>query len=183
MKSIKKTLAAQPSPPAGGGKGRRSVDVPPPGIDGAAPHPLSLVKDGTTLRLKRGALPTFGQGGIQGAQRPKGRLLEPDRELLLYEEEVPREGARVTRTYQYARWIDGSESVSRSAGAKDRTEGKDRAGCNSMWRRRGNKEFVIKLYPMPQLNRTFTCCHPRLVIYPERLQQIASSASTPSRRF
>lgn len=35
-------------------------------------------------------------------------MLEPQRELLLYEEEVPREGARVTRTYQYARWIDGS---------------------------------------------------------------------------
>ncbi len=44
----------------------------------------------------------------QGVQRPKVRLLEPNRELLLFDEEVPREGARVTRTYQYARWIDGS---------------------------------------------------------------------------
>lgn len=70
--------------------------------------PLLPVKDGTALRLKRGALPAFGEGGIQGVQLPKGRLLEPNRELLLYEEEVPREGARVTRTYQYARWIDGS---------------------------------------------------------------------------
>lgn len=70
--------------------------------------PLLPVKDGTTLRLKRGVLPAFGEGGIQGLQLPKGRLLEPSRELLLYEEEIPREGARVTRTYQYARWIDGS---------------------------------------------------------------------------
>ena len=54
------------------------------------------------------ARPAFGEGGIQGAQLPKGRVLEPNRELLLFDEEVPREGARVTRTYQYARWIDGS---------------------------------------------------------------------------
>ena len=70
--------------------------------------PLLPVKDGNALRLKRGALPAFGEGGIQGVQRPKGRLLEPDRELLLFEEEMSREGARLTRTYQYARWIDGS---------------------------------------------------------------------------
>ncbi len=44
----------------------------------------------------------------QGVQHPQGRLLEPNRELLPFDEEVPREGARVTTTYQYARWIDGS---------------------------------------------------------------------------
>lgn len=38
---------------------------------------------------------------------PLGRILEPTRELELREEEVPREGARVTRAYQYARWVDG----------------------------------------------------------------------------
>ena len=58
--------------------------------------PLLPVKDGATLRLKRGVLPAFGEGGIQGLQLPKGRLLEPNRELLLHEEEVPREGARDT---------------------------------------------------------------------------------------
>jgi hypothetical protein len=26
----------------------------------------------------------------------------------MHDEEVPREGARVTRAYQYARWVDGS---------------------------------------------------------------------------
>jgi hypothetical protein len=26
----------------------------------------------------------------------------------VYEEEVPREGVRVTRSYQYTRWTDGS---------------------------------------------------------------------------
>jgi hypothetical protein len=34
--------------------------------------------------------------------------LEPDKDLILYEEEVPRAGTAVTRGYQYARWRDGS---------------------------------------------------------------------------
>jgi len=46
--------------------------------------------------------------GPQAPLHPKGRLLEPHRALTLYEEEVPREGARVTRAYQYTRWLDGS---------------------------------------------------------------------------
>ena len=45
---------------------------------------------------------------------PRGRILEPARTpagvnpFRIHEEEVPRAGARVTREYQYARWIDGS---------------------------------------------------------------------------
>lgn len=103
--AYQETLAEQPPSPAADGAPlmyRLGTTVPDYWI------PLLPVKDGTTLRLKRGALPAFGEGGIQGAQLPKGRLLEPNRELLLFEEEVPREGARVTRTYQYARWIDGT---------------------------------------------------------------------------
>jgi len=105
--AYQETMAAQPPAPTADGDGapliyRLGTTVPDYWI------PLLPVKDGATLRLKRGALPEFGEGGIQGVQLPKGRLLEPNRDLLLYEEEVPREGARVTRTYQYARWIDGS---------------------------------------------------------------------------
>ncbi|MCS6319857.1 MAG: hypothetical protein H8K05_19235 [Nitrospira sp.] len=105
--AYQETLAAQQAPPDAGSEGdpliyRLGTTVPDYWI------PLLPVKDGNALRLKRGALPAFGEGGIQGVQRPKGRLLGPHRELLLYEVEVPREGARVTRTYQYARWIDGS---------------------------------------------------------------------------
>ncbi|ODT46174.1 MAG: hypothetical protein ABS70_01390 [Nitrospira sp. SCN 59-13] len=101
------TLAEQPTSPDAAADGaplvyRLGTTVPDYWI------PLLPVKDGSTLRLKRGVLPAFGEGGIQGLQLPKGRLLEPNRELLLYEEEVPREGARVTRSYQYARWIDGT---------------------------------------------------------------------------
>lgn len=105
--AYQETLAEQPPPPSAEADGapliyRLGTTVPNYWI------PLLPVKEGNALRLKRGVLPAFGDGGIQGVQGPKGRLLEPDRELLLFEEEVPREGARVTRTYQYARWIDGS---------------------------------------------------------------------------
>ena len=70
--------------------------------------PLLPVQEGTSIRLKRGALPDLGSEGGTGTLEPQGRVLEPGRELLLHDEEVPREGARVTRAYQYARWIDGS---------------------------------------------------------------------------
>jgi len=73
--------------------------------------PLLPVQDGTSIRLKRGALPNLASGEASGLLEPQGRVLEPGRELLFYDEEVPREGARVTRAYQYARWIDGSTHV------------------------------------------------------------------------
>lgn len=47
-------------------------------------------------------------GAIEGAIEPQGLIFDPRHELLLQDEEVPREGARVTRSYQYSRWIDGS---------------------------------------------------------------------------
>jgi hypothetical protein len=39
---------------------------------------------------------------------PLGRILEPGTPLRIEEEEVPREGAIVERTFQLARWTDGS---------------------------------------------------------------------------
>jgi hypothetical protein len=39
--------------------------------------------------------------------KPQGVILEPDSDLVLNEEEVPRAGAVVTRTFQYTRWTDG----------------------------------------------------------------------------
>jgi hypothetical protein len=42
----------------------------------------------------------------------RGRILNPDGPgpagLAIHEEEVPREGVRVVRTFQLARWQDGS---------------------------------------------------------------------------
>ena len=46
--------------------------------------------------------------------QPLGRLLAPppiNPPLRVQDEEIPREGARVTRAYQYARWIDGQTYV------------------------------------------------------------------------
>jgi hypothetical protein len=66
--------------------------------------PFLPVQSGAAVLLRRGALP----GALA---QPRGRVLEPGSTLLLRDEEVPREGARVTRGYQYARWIDGSTQL------------------------------------------------------------------------
>ncbi len=58
----------------------------------------------STTRLRRGAM--LGQAA--GGHRPAGVLLEPARDLRLFDEEVPRAGAHVVRGFQHARWVDGS---------------------------------------------------------------------------
>jgi hypothetical protein len=67
---------------------------------------LLPVKTNQGLRLKRGAV--LKTDGLPEPVRALGRILEPGQELSLFEEEVPREGVRVTRSYQFTRWIDGS---------------------------------------------------------------------------
>ena len=73
--------------------------------------PLMPVRTGQGLRLQRGAV--LNTDGVPTAVPARGRILTPDpgRALALYEEEVPREGVRVTRSYQYTRWHDGSTHV------------------------------------------------------------------------
>lgn len=68
--------------------------------------PLLPVQTSEGLRLKRGAV--LKTDGATEIVRARGRILEPGHELSLFEEEVPREGVRVTRSYQFTRWIDGS---------------------------------------------------------------------------
>ncbi|MDA0161695.1 hypothetical protein OM076_15560 [Solirubrobacter ginsenosidimutans] len=104
--------AAAPAPP-----------VPPP--DGAVPYrlrtdpppywfplmPQRAVATNPSMSFRLGALPRVSPSGPVTPLRPRGRLLTPlskDPKLLLREDEVPREGARVTRAYQLARWMDGS---------------------------------------------------------------------------
>ncbi|WP_369133617.1 hypothetical protein [Modestobacter sp. I12A-02662] len=60
---------------------------------------------GTALRVS-----TFDRLGPDGPvpALPRGRLLYPGRPLVIPEEEVPPEGARVTRAWQYTRGPDGS---------------------------------------------------------------------------
>ena len=68
--------------------------------------PLLPVKTNQGLRLKRGAV--LKTDGLTENVQALGRILESGQELSLFEEEVPREGMRVTRSYQFTRWTDGS---------------------------------------------------------------------------
>lgn len=68
--------------------------------------PLLPVRTTQGLRLKRGAV--LKTDGPPEPVHALGRILESGQELSLFEEEVPREGVRVTRSYQFTRWIDGS---------------------------------------------------------------------------
>ena len=71
-------------------------------------QPVRINPSLPAVKLKRSAA-LLDEGGAPGYSRPLGRILEPDKpDFSLFEEEVPRSGARVTRGYQYARWVDGS---------------------------------------------------------------------------
>lgn len=62
-----------------------------------------------TVRLKRASVLQ-----IDGSTRPHGAhssVLNASANLMLYDEEVPREGVRLTRRRRMARWIDGSTLV------------------------------------------------------------------------
>jgi hypothetical protein len=66
------------------------------------------IDDKRSIRLRRAAM--LDADGRPQFNRAKGRILtpQPGRKLDLFEEEVPREGIRVTRNYQYTRWVDGT---------------------------------------------------------------------------
>jgi hypothetical protein len=103
--------------------------------------PLLPVKTTQGLRLKRGSV--LKTDGTPEPVHSLGRILETGQELSLFEEEVPREGVRVTRSYQFTRWIDGSShfwvgrrkavgSGEGSSGLKfDSLEGQDRPSGTS----------------------------------------------------
>ena len=64
-----------------------------------------------SMTFRLGALPRLAPGGAVTPLHPRGRLLAPmvrEPHVTLREDEVPREGARVTRAYQLARWMDGT---------------------------------------------------------------------------
>lgn len=69
--------------------------------------PTPAAAGSAQIRLRRGAI--AGADGRPTPTSARGRVLvpEPGRPLLLHEEEVPREGIRVTRLWRMARWIDG----------------------------------------------------------------------------
>lgn len=57
-------------------------------------------------RLRRGAV--LQPDGSQRVHRAQGEMLNSARDLLLYDEELPREGLRLERRRQMTRWVDGS---------------------------------------------------------------------------
>ena len=70
--------------------------------------PVELDLGGGVLgqRLKRGAM--LQPDGSMQTHAVRGSVLNAGGSLLLYDEEVPREGARVTRRRRMSRWMDGS---------------------------------------------------------------------------
>lgn len=72
--------------------------------------PLLPVQSNGGLRLRRGKL--LKADGTQELIQARGKILVPDPAsgdgLSIFEEEIPREGIRVTRNYQLTRWQDGS---------------------------------------------------------------------------
>jgi hypothetical protein len=66
--------------------------------------PERIKPDAPGIRLRRARL-------LLNDTEIRGTILEPGEALSLFEEEVPRAGVRVTRSYQYTRWIDGSRHL------------------------------------------------------------------------
>jgi hypothetical protein len=100
----------EPPPPSGASDTltyRLRTDVPHHWLP-LLPQRLNPNDPSMTLRL--GALPSMQADGTVIPIRPLGRLLaEPTNDaVVIREEEVPREGARVIRAYQLARWFDGT---------------------------------------------------------------------------
>src|SRR6266498_3458653 len=68
---------------------------------------------GTAAERERHSPPArcAGTAGSAGSRATTGSDHEYPGPLLLFDEEVPRSGARISAAYQYARWIDGSTHV------------------------------------------------------------------------
>lgn len=69
--------------------------------------PVQIQAGQGAIRFRRGT--TLRQDGTLTTQPAQSQILQPSTGSLdIFEEEIPREGARVTRTFQYARWLDGT---------------------------------------------------------------------------
>jgi len=98
-------LSAQPSQPSPARKSIYKLASEVPGYW----VPLVPVKTTAGLRLQRGKV--LKLDGTKEFMEAQGRILNSDvkdQGLSIFEEEIPREGIRVTRSYQLTRWHDGS---------------------------------------------------------------------------
>lgn len=66
---------------------------------------------GKPAMLARGAIPQMENGEIVGGMEPKGKILEPRVPLQVFDEEIPREGAVITRRYRFSRTSDGTMNL------------------------------------------------------------------------
>ena len=73
------------------------------------PVQLRVAPDRIVSRLRRGAV--LQPDGTQKTHEAVGRILNAGSELMIFDEEVPREGIHVSRHWQLARWIDGRTLV------------------------------------------------------------------------
>jgi hypothetical protein len=96
-------LPSQPAPSPDTPRYRLATEIPDYWV------PLLPVRTEHGLRLRRGAV--LNTNGSPEPVHALGRILESGQDLSLFEEEVPREGVRVTRGYQFTRWIDGSSHL------------------------------------------------------------------------
>ncbi len=69
--------------------------------------PVKAHKNGPDIRLKLGSGALIHKSDGADSEGAFGKILGI-KKLSLYEEEVPRAGAKVTRAYQYARWLGGA---------------------------------------------------------------------------
>lgn len=70
--------------------------------------PVQVDPARSAVAFRQGA--TLQHDGSRNVQSAQSRVLMPDHQdkLDIHEEEIPREGARVTRGFQYARWLNGT---------------------------------------------------------------------------
>jgi hypothetical protein len=68
--------------------------------------PKQIVQGQPDIRFVRGAM--LSQEGTREIALSRILTPEANRQLAIYEEEIPPERVRVTRSYQLARWLDGS---------------------------------------------------------------------------
>jgi hypothetical protein len=98
--------ADEPDATPGGLPRYRLASTVPPAWIPLLPVQLTAADGQMQSRLQRGAV--LRPDGSKEVQRAQSRLLNLVPRLLLHDEEVPREGVRVTRQVQLARWTDGS---------------------------------------------------------------------------
>ena len=90
------------SPPGALPRYRLATDVPV----NWTPLLPQRVTDPPSLRLVRAAM--LAPDGTNAIRRARGELLNSEATLRLFDEEVPREGVKVTRQFERTRWIGGS---------------------------------------------------------------------------